>query len=156
VLSTQDLQDLQEQRFAAKEACRKACVYLGSNTRGYQSIIILPVKIPAVGEHQSVRPLGLILDAAYENRFGSMDKPVDGTVVRKSFVRSSVDVDELDGQLCEISISHDGDYATASAIVPYMDARVAAKRGVQRQRSDVASTSRDLSGSQREEEEAYW
>ena len=154
MLSTQDLQ---EQRFAAKEACRKACVHLGFNTRGYQSIIILPVIIPAVGEHKSSRPQGLILDTPYENRFGSMNIPVEGTVVRKSFVRSSVDVDELDGQLCEVSISHDGDYATAAAIVPLsLDAHAAVKRSVQRQRSDIASTSRDLSGSQRDEEEAYW
>ncbi|KAK1909791.1 hypothetical protein P3342_007963 [Pyrenophora teres f. teres] len=28
-----------------------------------------------------------------------------------------VDINELNGQLCELSISHDGDYATAVAIV---------------------------------------
>lgn len=28
--------------------------------------------------------------------------------------------EELDGQLCEISISHDGEYATAVALVPDM------------------------------------
>jgi holo-[acyl-carrier protein] synthase len=32
-----------------------------------------------------------------------------------------VDVSELDGQLCEISISHDGDFATAVAIVPVVE-----------------------------------
>jgi holo-[acyl-carrier protein] synthase len=30
------------------------------------------------------------------------------------------DVDMLEGQLCEISISHDGDFATAVALVPSM------------------------------------
>jgi len=29
-----------------------------------------------------------------------------------------VDVNRLNGQLCEISISHDGDFATAVALVP--------------------------------------
>lgn len=33
---------------------------------------------------------------------------------------SSYNVDDLDGQLCEISISHDGDFAMAVALVPSM------------------------------------
>jgi hypothetical protein len=33
-------------------------------------------------------------------------------------VETSVTVDDLNGQLCEISISHDGMFATAVALVP--------------------------------------
>jgi holo-[acyl-carrier protein] synthase len=94
-------------RFAAKEACRKACEQMSSNSRGFQHIVILPVVSPGANAHQSSRPQGLILDKAYEERSDAKTTP-----------QRRVDINELDGQLCEISISHDGDFATAVAIVP--------------------------------------
>ena len=65
-----------------------------------------------LSEHQSARPQGLILDKVYDTE-SSDDAPV--------VVSTRVDVSELDGQLCEISISHDGDFATAVAIVPVVE-----------------------------------
>ena len=67
--------------------------------------MILPVTSLDRNEHQSTRPQGLILDKVYETRARSSLLP---------------DVHELEGQLCEISISHDEDFATAVAIVPSM------------------------------------
>jgi holo-[acyl-carrier protein] synthase len=94
-------------RFAAKEACRKACKQMNSNSRGFQHIVILPVASPGASAHQSSRPQGLILDKPYEVWQDAVSTP-----------QGRVDINELDGQLCEISISHDGDFATAVAIVP--------------------------------------
>ena len=54
----------------------------------------------------------MILDKVYDTE-SSDDAPV--------VVSTRVDVSELDGQLCEISISHDGDFATAVAIVPVVE-----------------------------------
>lgn len=96
-------------RFAAKEACRKACDHLDKNTRGFQHIIILPVIGAENKEHQSQRPEGLILHQALREAEKS------NTAAEAPF-----DVTTLDGQICEISISHDGDYANAIALVPSM------------------------------------
>ncbi|KAF1940422.1 hypothetical protein EJ02DRAFT_379791 [Clathrospora elynae] len=114
-------------RFAAKEACRKACVDFERSSRGFRHIIILPVTAPDGDAQQSVRPQGLILDQAYEEACATpAAKDADmGVPVGKTQVRSSVDVDELAGQLCEISISHDGDFATAVALVPWMEKKAA-------------------------------
>lgn len=72
--------------------------------------MILPVTTVDRSRHQSLRPEGLILDMVYEDFEPSWVTP-DGKV-------GLIDMSEIDGQLCEISISHDGDYATAVAIVP--------------------------------------
>jgi holo-[acyl-carrier protein] synthase len=96
-------------RFAAKEACRKACDHLDKNTRGFQHIIILPVTSAGWKEHQSQRPEGLILHEALRE----VEKP-------EAAEEAPFDVTKLDGQICEISISHDGDYANAVALVPSM------------------------------------
>ncbi|KAF7682128.1 hypothetical protein GT037_001104 [Alternaria burnsii] len=93
-------------RFAAKEACRKACSHLDIDERGFKHIMILPVTSVDRSEHQSARPQGLILDKVYDT---------------ESSDDTRVDVSGLDGQLCEISISHDGDFATAVAIVPVVE-----------------------------------
>jgi holo-[acyl-carrier protein] synthase len=74
--------------------------------------MILPVTSVDRSEHQSARPQGLILDKVYDTE-SSDDAPVVAS--------TRVDVSELDGQLCEISISHDGDFATAVAIVPVVE-----------------------------------
>jgi holo-[acyl-carrier protein] synthase len=68
--------------------------------------MILPVSSVDRSEHQSARPQGLILDKVYDT---------------ESSDDTRVDVSGLDGQLCEISISHDGDFATAVAIVPNVE-----------------------------------
>ncbi|KAF1830029.1 hypothetical protein BDW02DRAFT_508536, partial [Decorospora gaudefroyi] len=101
------------ERFAAKEAVRKACVHLDSNSKGFRRIIILPVTDPEPDEPRSPRPQGLILDKAYYNPYNK-DKSELG-IVRKTQRRPRIS--ELNGQLCEVSISHDGDFATAVAIV---------------------------------------
>ncbi|KAF9693962.1 hypothetical protein EKO04_007982 [Ascochyta lentis] len=96
-------------RFAAKEACRKACDHLGTYTRGFKHVIILPVTSLDCKEHQSQRPQGLILHEAMpelENSGGSEPAPFD--------------LEALEGQLCEISITHDGEFASAVALVPSM------------------------------------
>ncbi|KAG9191863.1 holo-[acyl-carrier protein] synthase [Alternaria panax] len=107
-------------RFAAKEACRKACSHLDMNARGFKHIMILPVTSVDRSKHQSSRPRGLILDKVYETYTPAPNDPAksDNARVAIQHVMSTlVDVSELDGQLCEISISHDGDFATAVAIV---------------------------------------
>lgn len=109
-------------RFAAKEACRKACVHLDSKTSGFQHIMILPIDDVERSEHQSRRPRGLILDKIYEEKQADLTSE-EGSVVTKTEPDSVTS--QLDGQLCEISISHDGDYATAVAIVPEMEATTA-------------------------------
>jgi holo-[acyl-carrier protein] synthase len=82
--------------------------------------MILPVNPPAHSKHQSSRPQGLILDKPYRTAASSAMDSTDTGIVRKTHVPSYVNVNELDGQLFELSISHDGDYATAVAIVPSM------------------------------------
>ncbi|KAL6710897.1 hypothetical protein ACN47E_006772 [Coniothyrium glycines] len=100
-------------RFAAKEACRKACEHFNKSSRGYYQIMILPIgsfgQIASKSVQSSSAPQGLILDHPWDddtdiNTFGNESM-------------SSVK-DLLHGQLCPISISHDGDYATAIAVVP--------------------------------------
>ncbi|KAF3041781.1 hypothetical protein E8E11_000288 [Didymella keratinophila] len=99
-------------RFAAKEACRKACDHLDENTRGFHHIIILPVTRAGSNEHQSQRPESLIL---YE-----VLREVDYQKKIEAAEKAPFDVSTLNGQICEISISHDGDYANAVALVPSM------------------------------------
>ncbi|KAH7382537.1 hypothetical protein DE146DRAFT_636701 [Phaeosphaeria sp. MPI-PUGE-AT-0046c] len=106
-------------RFAAKEAIRKACNQFQTLERGFQSIVILPVTSSSRLEHQSSRPQGLILDSPYASAASAgqtfdarkdLDSRHDGS--------KAPNIADLDGQLCEISISHDGDFATAVALVP--------------------------------------
>ncbi|RMZ73406.1 Holo-[acyl carrier ] synthase [Pyrenophora seminiperda CCB06] len=106
-------------RFAAKEAIRKACTHLNYSSRGFQRIMVLPVTVSHHDEYRMVRPQGLVLDEDYAAHVAGSEDRVVG--VEKAQERPLVDVDELDGQLCEISISHDGDYATAVAIVAGRD-----------------------------------
>jgi holo-[acyl-carrier protein] synthase len=56
------------------------------------------------GEHSSQRPVAIVLDEALPEPRSESDSPC-------SF-------ESLEGQLCEVSISHDGEYATAVALVP--------------------------------------
>jgi holo-[acyl-carrier protein] synthase len=115
-------------RFAAKEAIRKACDQFETSDRGFQSIIILPIDTAPRNKHQSTRPQGLILDRPYkpaqsvEQASGARSKDgAAGAFSKQSAMEMSVTADDLDGQLCEISISHDGMFATAVALVPLME-----------------------------------
>ncbi|KAJ5057993.1 hypothetical protein J3E72DRAFT_159085, partial [Bipolaris maydis] len=108
-----------DKRFAAKEACRKACDHLDKNSRGFQQIIILPITSLNRNEHQSSRPQGLILDEVYKTQALPTDS-MGASLGDKGRSPLLLNVHELEGQLCEISISHDGDFATAVAIVPSM------------------------------------
>ncbi|KAF2748800.1 hypothetical protein M011DRAFT_476175 [Sporormia fimetaria CBS 119925] len=95
-------------RWAAKEACRKACEHFGKTTQ-MQRIIILPVGFGNGKPGSSRRPQGLILREAIP--------PLSRYL--KPYLRSLVfNLDEMEGQLCEVSITHDGDYAQAVALVP--------------------------------------
>ena len=71
--------------------------------------MILPVTAPRREENQSQRPKGLILYEALPE----LDKS-------KAAEQATFDVKTLEGQFCEISISHDGDFASAVALVPSM------------------------------------
>jgi holo-[acyl-carrier protein] synthase len=105
-------------RFAAKEAIRKACDHFEETSRGYQGIVILPITPSTLLEHHSSRPQGLVLDTPYgptPAAYHNLNDPADSTTASEE---SSVTADDLAGQLCEISISHDGDFATAVALVP--------------------------------------
>jgi len=78
--------------------------------------MILPVVAKDANEFQSARPQGLILDQDYTaDVANTKETSVEGEAQEPPPL---VDVNELDGQLCEISISHDKEYATAVAIVP--------------------------------------
>ncbi|KAJ4359127.1 hypothetical protein N0V95_002451 [Ascochyta clinopodiicola] len=63
----------------------------------------------AGSEHQSQRPQALVLHEALPE----LEKP-------EAADQAAFDVEALDGQLCEISITHDGDFASAVALVPSM------------------------------------
>jgi holo-[acyl-carrier protein] synthase len=71
--------------------------------------MILPIVAQDRNEHQSSRPWGLVLHEALPEPDFKGDKP------------PTFSVDALEGQFCEISISHDGVYATAVALVPSMN-----------------------------------
>jgi len=98
-------------RWAAKEACRKASDHLALSN-GFHSIMILP--IASTPDEGTTRPQGLIL------RTKLREQPADGVAQRDldGHTRAQFDVNRVDGQLCEVSISHDTDWATAVAIVP--------------------------------------
>ncbi|CAI6337529.1 unnamed protein product [Periconia digitata] len=105
-------------RWAAKEACRKACEHLGTSN-GFHSIMILPVSTET-GLHSGAtsRPQGLIL------RDRLADPPVFSSKAshpREALRRAEFILESIDGQFCEISISHDTDWAVASAIAPTLD-----------------------------------
>lgn len=81
---------------------------MSKNTRGFKHIIILPVAGLEQGEHKSQRPEALILHEALPEPESKEER------------EAPFNVESLEGQLCEISISHDHDYATAVALVPSM------------------------------------
>jgi holo-[acyl-carrier protein] synthase len=74
--------------------------------------MILPIAFTLRQKHQSVRPQGLILDSPYVSAFHAESRAINMTNTLPTY-----DVEDLNGQLCEISISHDGDFATAVALV---------------------------------------
>jgi len=78
--------------------------------------MILPVTAKDTNEFQSVRPQGLILDEDYTADV--VDTKETGVGGEAQEPPPLVDINELDGQLCELTISHDKEYATAVAIVP--------------------------------------
>lgn len=106
-------------RFAAKEAIRKACDHLHKDVRGLHKIIILPIKSGHENK-QSAPPQGLILDHFYEEQSEPSGSKVLSGEFTDSIEESHRSIEDLDGQLCEVSISHDNDMATAIALVPSM------------------------------------
>lgn len=76
--------------------------------------MILPIdRIELGGEHLSSRPQGLILDEVWhELEASALENGNDPSGLTSHA--------SLNGQLCTLSISHDGDFATAVALVPLM------------------------------------
>ncbi|KAH7070933.1 hypothetical protein FB567DRAFT_455373 [Paraphoma chrysanthemicola] len=115
-------------RFAAKEAMRKACDHLKHSSRGFKSIMVLPIRSTdrksGQNDHLSAAPQGLILDAPYE-ALEKSDCEEEQGILGVGASPPLTNMDGLHGQLCPISISHDGDFATAVAIVPHMEPRQA-------------------------------
>jgi holo-[acyl-carrier protein] synthase len=63
----------------------------------------------------STAPAGLILHESIPSRRGGSAPPS-----REEWEeRADFDIDTVEGQMCEVSISHDFELATAVAIVPY-------------------------------------
>lgn len=72
--------------------------------------------IPASSNGTSSAPMGLVLREPLHPLFTD---PENGVYVRlRGADRSSFDVDTVEGQFCEISITHDADIAQAVAMVP--------------------------------------
>lgn len=81
--------------------------------------MILPISSERGTKHASQRPKGLILDEDYKPPAGTADAEGSTEAITEANIAGQrVDINALEGQLCEISISHDGDYATAVALVP--------------------------------------
>lgn len=84
--------------------------------------MILPIAFARPSEHKSAAPQGLILDHSdYERRWNLMEQESNDQGYRgETSGQNVVGVNDLDGQMCEISISHDDDFAAAVAMVPRM------------------------------------
>ncbi|KAF2242920.1 hypothetical protein BU26DRAFT_523914 [Trematosphaeria pertusa] len=104
-------------RWAAKEACRKACEHLGSSN-GLHSIIILPVASNRGFTIETRRPQGLILRERLPDQPTELRETGEAQDSNQGVL---FDIDAIDGQLCEVSISHDTHWATAVAIVPTIE-----------------------------------
>ncbi|KAF2035154.1 hypothetical protein EK21DRAFT_45202, partial [Setomelanomma holmii] len=111
--------------FAAKEAMRKACDHFEPSSRGFQGLMVLTRGIlDSYGpDHrrdgsQSAAPQGLILDALHVSHDDDQHREYQSTI--REMAGGPTNSNALDGQLCPISISHDGDFATAIAIVPHI------------------------------------
>ncbi|KAF2019301.1 hypothetical protein BU24DRAFT_458991 [Aaosphaeria arxii CBS 175.79] len=98
-------------RWAAKEACRKACGHLGKSN-GLHSIMILPSNSSS---QQKGGPQGLILRHRLPSR---PPHPSDATSSSTELERTVFNIEDVEGQFCEVSITHDGQYAQAVALVP--------------------------------------
>ncbi|KAH8709987.1 hypothetical protein GQ44DRAFT_454371 [Phaeosphaeriaceae sp. PMI808] len=105
-------------RFAAKEAIRKGCHHFDRDERGLDRIIILPIETRHRSKHQSTRPQGLVLDNRYVPTCTSGKTIKDQKLVKNLDGGMITEVDALEGQLCEVSITHDCGFAMAIAIVP--------------------------------------
>ncbi|KAF2275671.1 uncharacterized protein EI97DRAFT_69223 [Westerdykella ornata] len=121
-------------RWAAKEACRKACEHLGQ-ARGLHHIMILPAErhIFNSSPKETSRPRGLLLrepldpfpsdtirsnSAARRPLLGSQSDSAALSSFPEPNQNSKFDLDSVEGQFFEVSISHDGEYAQAVAMVP--------------------------------------
>ncbi|KAJ4291615.1 hypothetical protein N0V90_009510 [Kalmusia sp. IMI 367209] len=102
-------------RWAAKEACRKGCEHLGSSN-GFHSIMILPVSTSlTIPPGATSRPQALILrDRLPDLPIAAPDERAVNTISRTV----NFDMETVEGQMCEVSISHDTQWATAVALVP--------------------------------------
>jgi hypothetical protein len=83
---------------------------MGRSQQGLHDIIILPVVSNSTDRPHSEPPRGLVLNRHKSAGQGFVQKHASRIIANN----------DLDGQLCEVSISHDGDYATAAALVPLM------------------------------------
>lgn len=108
-------------RWAAKEACRKACMFMGLR-ENFKRILILPSEPLSHLSDRSYRPLALIMQKPYNWPLPSSPSTwLDGTA-SKLYTGEQFDraVQQIEGQWCELSISHDGDYVVATVLAPEM------------------------------------
>lgn len=94
-------------------------------SNGLHHIIILPISTPetAVLGASSFPPKGLILRESLHPYF-TTEEEVSNAAKRVRLVgagRSFFNINEVDGQFCEVSISHDATFAQAVAMVPHME-----------------------------------
>ncbi|KAH7121174.1 hypothetical protein B0J11DRAFT_508199 [Dendryphion nanum] len=108
-------------RWAAKEACRKACTHL-STSNGFHNIMILPSNPKRSPKFGTQAPTGIVLRQALQAYLVRKEetRTHDQLVRRVGFSSAEFDMEKVEGQSFQVSISHDGEYATAVAVVPPM------------------------------------
>jgi holo-[acyl-carrier protein] synthase len=94
-----------------KEACRKACNHFGKSN-GLHHIMV----IPASSNGTSSAPIGLVLRNPLHPLLTDPEKGI--RVQLRGADRSIFHVNTVEGQFCEISITHDAGIAQAVAMMP--------------------------------------
>ena len=89
---------------------------MGRSKQGLHDIVILPVVSSSTDQPHSGPPRGLVLDCVRKWEYHKSA----GQGLEQKHASRIVTENDLEGQLCEVSISHDGDYATAAALVPLL------------------------------------
>lgn len=98
-------------------------------SNGLHHIMILPVSTPETAANGAITtaPRGLILRERlqhYSKPEAGLSSGISTRAERLQLIgpdRPLFDVDEVEGQFCEVSISHDGTIAQAVAMVPAID-----------------------------------
>ncbi|KAK8159758.1 hypothetical protein IWX90DRAFT_309990 [Phyllosticta citrichinensis] len=106
-------------RFAAKEAISKA---FGGNVSRHQITILRSMldshQQPQAVVHAEPRVMSPQQKLHLHKKFGFQFADLDPQVSLENFDPAPAEAEDLEGQLVKLSISHDGDYATAVCIAP--------------------------------------